>query len=304
MNSSIPVAARRKKRALSLGLLIIYILVGVFAFICLYPFLMVISGSFTSRGEAALYGFRLIPREPTFAAYQTLIANKQAIFNGYKVTLFVTFVGTFLSLLVNSMMGFVLSRKQMKFRKGLNFYVLFTMLFNGGMVPWYIICTRYLHLQDVIWALIIPMLASPWYVFLIRNYFNGIPEELYESARIDGASDFKIFYRIYLHLATPVLATVTLFIALGYWNDWWLGLMLIDKNELQPLQMLLRIIIANIQFLQTMESSAQVQQLLATIPSDAVRMALVIITTGPIMFLYPFIQRYFVRGIMIGAVKG
>lgn len=296
--------ASRKRRYMSPGLILVYLFVGLFAFACLYPFLMVISGSLTSRGEAALHGFRLIPREPTLAAYKTLFVNSAAILNGYKVTVFVTIVGTFLSLMVNSMMGYVLARKQMKFRKFLNFYVLFTMLFNGGMVPWYIVCVRYLGLEDNIWALIIPMLASPWYVFLIRNYFHAIPEELYESARIDGASDFLIFRKIYLRLATPVLATVTLFTALGYWNDWWLGLMLIERSELQPLQMLLRTIIANIQFLQTMESSPQVQQLLASIPSDAVRMALVIITTGPIMFLYPFVQRYFVKGIMIGAVKG
>lgn len=293
-----------KRKHMSPGLILVYLFVGLFAFACLYPFLMVISGSLTSRGEAALHGFRLIPRQITFAAYETLFVNSTAIVNGYKVTLFVTVIGTFLSLMVNSMMGYVLARKQMKFRRILNFYVLFTMLFNGGMVPWYIICTRYLHLQNNIWAMIVPMMASPWYVFLIRNYFHSIPEELYESARIDGASDFLIFRKIYLRLATPVLATVTLFTALGYWNDWWLGLMLIERSELQPLQMLLRTIIANIQFLQTMESSPQVQQLLASIPSDAVRMALVIITTGPIMFLYPFVQRYFVKGIMIGAVKG
>ncbi len=295
---------KSNRKNMSFGLILVYLFVGLFAFACLYPFLMVISGSLTSRGEAALYGFRLIPRDPTFAAYETLFVNSTAIVNGYKVTLFVTVAGTFLSLMVNSMMGYVLARKQMKFRRVLNFYVLFTMLFNGGMVPWYIICTRYLHLQNNIWAMIVPMMASPWYVFLIRNYFNAIPEELYESARIDGASDFLIFRKIYLRLATPVLATVTLFTALGYWNDWWLGLMLIERSELQPLQMLLRTIISNIQFLQTMESSPQVQQLLASIPSDAVRMALVIITTGPIMFLYPFVQRYFVKGIMIGAVKG
>jgi putative aldouronate transport system permease protein len=297
-----PVSGQR--RHMSVGLLLVYVFVGLFAFACLYPFLMVVSGSLTSRGEAALHGFRLIPRETTLAAYQTLFVNSAAIISGYKVTVFVTVVGTFLSLMLNSMMGYVLARKQMKFRRVLNFYVLFTMLFNGGMVPWYIVCVRYLGLQDNIWALIVPMLASPWYIFLIRNYFQSIPEELYESARIDGASDFLIFRKIYLRLATPVLATVTLFIALGYWNDWWLGLMLIERSELQPLQMLLRTIIANIQFLQTMESSPQVQQLLASIPSDAVRMALVIITTGPILFLYPFVQRYFVKGIMIGAVKG
>jgi putative aldouronate transport system permease protein len=148
------------------------------------------------------------------------------------------------------------------------------------------------------------MLVSAWNIFLIRNYFKAMPNELYESARIDGARDFHIYWRIYLPLAKPVLATVLLFTALGYWNDWWLGLMLIDRQEMQPLQMLLRAIIANIQFLQTMDSSPMMQLMMANIPGDGVRMALVIITTGPIILLYPFVQRYFVKGIMLGSVKG
>ncbi len=293
----------KKHNPFSIGLLFIYLFVGLFAAMCLYPFLLVISGSFTSKSEATLHGFSLFPRSFTFAAYEALFVNMRAIVNGYKVTLFVTIVGTCLSLLTNSMMGFVLSRKQLLFRKGLNFYVLFTMLFGGGMVSWYIICGK-LGMRDNIWALILPMMAGPWYIFLFRNYFFSVPDALYESAKIDGAGDIRIFFQIYIRLAAPVLATVTLFTALGYWNDWWLGMMLVEKDTLQPLQMLLRTIISNLQFLQTMESSAQVQMLMASIPSDSVRMALVIITTGPILLLYPFVQRYFVKGIMVGAVKG
>jgi putative aldouronate transport system permease protein len=205
---------------------------------------------------------------------------------------------------INAMMAFVLSRQNLVGKKGINIYVLITMLFNGGMVPWYIVCTRYLHLKDSYLALITPMLVSAWNIFLIRNYFKAMPNELYESAKIDGAHDFRIFFQIFMPLATPVLATVTLFTALGYWNDWWLGLMLVDNPNMQPLQMLLRAIIANIQFLQTMDASPQMQMMMASIPGDGVRMALVIITTGPIILLYPFVQRYFVKGIMLGSVKG
>jgi putative aldouronate transport system permease protein len=265
---------------------------------------MVISGSFTTEEDAVLYGFSLIPRHFTTAAYGALFVNKQAIFDGYKVTIFVTVVGTMLSLFVNSMMAFVLSRRQLRGRKFINIYVLITMLFNGGMVPWYIVCTRYLHLQNTIWAMIVPSLVSAWNIFLMRNYFQAIPEEMYESAKIEGAGDFYVFRKIHLHLAIPVLATVLLFTALGYWNDWWLGLMLEEKPELQPLQMLLRNIIANIQFLQSMQNSPEILSLMNSIPSDGVRMALVIITTGPIILLYPFVQKYFVKGIMVGAVKG
>ena len=294
---------RRRRERFSIGMFFIYLFVGVFALLCLYPFVLVISGSFTSKQEATLYGFSLFPRSITFAAYEALFVNMRAIVNGYKITLFVTTVGTALSLLSNSMMGFVLSRRHLKFRAFLNFYVLFTMLFNGGMVSWYIMCGK-LGMRDTVWALILPMMAGPWYIFLFRNYFFSVPAALYESAKIDGAGDIRIFFQIYVRLATPVLATVTLFTALGYWNDWWHGLRLIEKDTLQPLQMLLRTIISNLQFLQTMESSPQVQALMASIPSDSVRMALVIITTGPIILLYPMVQRYFVKGIMVGAVKG
>jgi len=293
----------KRKTRFTPGLIAVYCFVGLFAVMCLYPFLLVISGSFTSKQEATLYGFSLIPRSLTTAAYDVLFANIRSIATGYQVTVFVSAVGTILSLLVNSMMGFVTSRKQMKFRKFLNFYVLFTMLFNGGMVSWYIIC-GIIGIKNSLWALIVPMLCGPWYIFLFRNYFFSVPDALYESAKIDGAGDIRTFYQIYIRLATPVIATVGLFTALGYWNDWWHGLMLIENSNLWPLQMLLRTVISNLQFLQTMESSVQVQKMMATIPSDSVRMALVIITTGPIMLLYPFVQRYFVKGIMVGAVKG
>ncbi|MDR1598696.1 MAG: carbohydrate ABC transporter permease [Oscillospiraceae bacterium] len=305
--SAVPGKAGAKRRP-SAGSFLIHLFVGAFALACLYPFALVIAGSFTTKAYSTLHGFTLWPGVGglTLAAYQSLFVNMTFIVNGYKVTLFTTIFGTALSLFTNSMMGFTLSRKQLKGRRAINFYVLFTMLFSGGMVPWYIICIRYLGwMVDTVWALIIPMLAGPWNIFLFRNYFTSVPDALYESARIDGAGDFRIYSGIYIRVSAPVLATVTLFTALGFWNDWWLGLMLIkDHTELYPLQMLLRNIISNLQFLQTMEASPQVQALMASIPSDSVRMALVIVTTGPILLLYPFAQRYFVKGIMVGAVKG
>lgn len=294
-----------KKNKLTIGKAIVYVFVIAFSLACLYPFLMVIGGSLTTDAEAAKYGFSIIPKDPTLAAYKMLFANKRTILNGYKITLFVTIVGTMASVLVNAMMGFVLSRRNLRFRRFINLYVLLTMLFNGGMVPWYIVCTKYLHLKNNIWALIIPSLVSAWYIFLVRNYFTSVPDEMWESAKIDGASEFIIFRKIYLALAKPVIATIVLFSALGFWNDWWLGLMLVDSSDKQPLQMLLRTIISNIQFLQTMgNQSAEAQALLASVPSDGVKMAMVIITTGPILLLYPFLQKYFIKGIMVGAVKG
>lgn len=293
------------KEKMTVGRFLVHLFVILFAVICLYPFLMVIGGSVMTNSEVVNEGFKVIPKEITWSSYRLLLGNSTVILNGYRITITVTVVGTIGSVFVNGMMGYVLSRKQLPGRKIMNLYVLLTMLFNGGMVPWYLICTRYLHLKDTIFALILPSMVNAWYIFLIRNYFNGIPEELYEAAKMDGANEFTIFRKIYLKLATPVMATVVLFAALGYWNDWWHGLMLISKSELQPLQMLLRTMMANIQFLQTMsQQSSEAQAMLASVPGDGVKMAMVVITTGPIILLYPFIQKYFMKGIMVGAVKG
>jgi putative aldouronate transport system permease protein len=288
----------------SVGYNLIILFVTLFSIVCLYPFLLVISGSFTTRASASANGFTLIPQEFTLESYRVLFSNSRAIVNAYRVTILVTVTGTILAVFINSMMAFVLTRENLFGRKFLSMYLLVTMLFSGGMVPWYIICTRYLRLQNTYFALILPMVVSAWNIFLIRNYFKTIPSSLYESARIDGAGDFLIYRRIYVPLGTPVLAIIMLFSALGYWNDWWLGLMLVEKQEMQPLQMLLRAIISNIQFLQTMDSSPQMQMMMANIPGDGVRMALVLITTGPILLLYPFVQRYFVKGIMLGSITG
>jgi putative aldouronate transport system permease protein len=204
------------------------------------------------------------------------------------------------------MMAFVVTRPNLFGGKALNIYVLITMLFSGGIVPWYIICTQYLNLTDSYAALVLPMVASAWNVFLIRNYFRSMPHELYESARVDGASHFRVYWQIYIPLAMPIMATVLLFAALAYWNDWWHGLMLINRSEMQPLQMMLRAVIANIQFLMQQAGTATpwMNEMMARLPSDGVRMALVVITTGPIILVYPFVQRYFVKGIMVGSVKG
>ena len=294
-----------KKEKMIVGKALVYIYVILFALICLYPFLLTMGGSLMTDREATLEGFKVIPSDITFDSYRLIWANKNMILNGYKVTIIVTILGTCCSVIVNGMMGYGLSRRQLPGRAVVNLYVLITMLFNGGMVSWYIVCSRYLHLKDTLFALIVPSLVNAWNIFLIRNYFSGVPEEMSESAKLDGASEFTIFFRIYLILAKPVIATVTLFAALGYWNDWWLGLMLIDNTELHPLQMLLRSMMANIQYLQTMsQQSSEAQSMLANVPGNGVKMAMTVITTGPIILLYPFLQRYFMKGIMVGAVKG
>lgn len=291
------------KKNLKSTTVIAYIVVTVFALFCLFPFIMVVSGSLTPEEDIVKYGYTLIPRRISFDAYRILLYDIDRILNAYKITIFVTVVGTLCSLLVNSMAGYVLSRK-VRYQKPLLIFTIITMLFSGGMVPWYIVCVRYLHLKDTVWALILPTVARAWYIFLLRNFFKGIPEEIYESSKIDGASELTTFVKIMLPLAKPAIATVTLFASLAYWNDWWAGLMLIDDSNKQPLQLLLRTIVSNTQFLQSSPNAGMMQEVSNILPVESVKMAIVILTIGPIIFVYPFIQKYFVKGIMVGAVKG
>ncbi len=283
---------------------ICYSAVAVFAILCILPFFLSISGSLSIQEDIIKYGYRLFPKHVSYLAYKILFADFSRIGKAYEITIIVSLFGTILSVLINSMMGYSLSRKNLRYMNLLSFYSLIPILFSGGMVPWYIVCVNYLHLKNNILALIVPYLASGWNIFLLRNFMKSIPEEMYESAKIDGATELGIFFRIMLPLAKPAIATVALFTALGYWNDWWLGLMLIDKVEKQPLQMLLRTIISNVDFIKSSPNISEINRLYVSLPTESVKMAMGIITIGPIVFLYPFLQRYFIKGIMIGAVKG
>lgn len=291
-------------RKFSLSQSLIMLIIVLFSVACLYPFIMVISGSLSTEQDIAAFGYTLLPKHVTFDSYKILLLGSNRIVNAYGVSILVTVVGTAISLLLTAMGAYALSRRSFKLRGVLSVYVIITMLFNGGLVPWYIICVRYLDLKDTLWALILPSLANAFNLFLIRNFMYSIPEEIHESAKIDGAGEFRIFYRLIAPLALPVLATVGLFTALGYWNDWFLGLMFVDKQELQPLQLLLRTLISNVDFLRSSSNAAAMQRISAQIPSESMKMALTVVTIGPIVFLYPFVQRYFVKGLIVGAVKG
>jgi ABC-type glycerol-3-phosphate transport system permease component len=200
------------------------------------------------------------------------------------------------------MMAYALSSKRLRYANAINFYVFFTMLFGGGLIPWYIVVTRILLLRNSIWAMIIPYLVNPWFMFLLRNYFRSVPESLMESARIDGAGDLRILFRIVLPLSGPALATIGLFYALLFWNDWWLSMLLIDRERLYPLQFLLRALLSNLMNVAT--SLNPQMKTIQVVPAYSVRMATVVVTIGPIIMLYPFLQRYFVKGITVGAIKG
>ena len=293
-----------KKRSKALSNLPIAIILLIFAMLCVLPFWLVLSGSLTSEAEIMSSGFGLFPKKIDFTAYKILMTNMSRILNGYKISLIVTVVGTTLTVVVVSLAAWPISQNRVKYHNALNFFVLFTMLFSGGMVPWFIVCRNMLHLTDTIWALILPYVANAWYIFLVRNYYRGIPDELVEAAKIDGAGEYRIFGQIIFPLSKPVLATIALFACLAYWNDWWLGIMLVEKVEMQPLQLLLRTITSNIQFLSTAGNANAVAVASSSIPSEAIKMATCIITIGPIILVYPFVQKYFVKGIMVGAVKG
>ncbi len=217
------------------------------------------------------------------------------------VSIAVTAIGTGLGLLLSAMLAHTMARQKVKYRNGIALFIFITMIFNAGLVPWYIFVTKYLHLKDTLAALILPMLVNPFHVFLIRNYFKSLPPALMESAEMEGAGPFYVFAKIMLPLSTPIIATVALFYSLAYWNDWGLALWLIDDRKLYPLQFILFKIQSMINYMSTQGNLVSGSQ---TLPSETAQMAMVLVTIGPIILVYPFIQRYFVKGIMIGAVKG
>jgi putative aldouronate transport system permease protein len=216
-------------------------------------------------------------------------------------------LGTALSLLVIALYAYPISRKDFKYRNQFTFFVFFTMIFGGGLVPWYMVCVQLLHLKNTIWAMIFPALMNGWYVLIMRTFFaTSIPDSIIESAKIDGAGEWRTFFQIVLPLSLPGLATVALFNTLAFWNDWYLPLMFITKANLYNLQYTMYKMLANIQFLIQSSSamSGRASEMLKNLPSETSRMAMCILAVGPIIFAYPFFQKYFVKGLTVGAVKG
>ncbi len=280
---------------------ICYVFAIAFAAICLYPFLIALSASFTDEISLAKYGYQLIPSEFSLAAYELLFETDQ-IYQSYMVSIFVTVVGTGIALVITSMLAYPLSTGRLKYGRQINFFVYFTMLFNGGLVANYMLISRYLGLKNTIWVLILPMCVNAWNMFLLRNFFSSIPKDFAESARIDGASDMCVMRRIILPLSLPALATIGLFYALAYWNNWYLAMLYIDTNELQPLQMMIMKMLRNAEFLNLMATQMNIGTV--DMPTNTSKMATAMVTIGPIVLCYPFAQKYFTSGIMVGGVKG
>lgn len=280
-----------------------YAVVGIFALICLYPLLLTLSVSFTPERLIARDGFKLIPEAFALDTYVYIFAHSGArILRSYGVTIFVTVFGTVSSMLVTCMISYAISLSEMRYRNVIAFICNFTTIFSAGLVPWYVVCVNWYGLRDNIMALILPAMFSVWNMFLMRTYFKNISVSLYDAAKIDGASHWKILFSIALPLSKTAILTVGLMYVLSYWNNWWNALMFISDRDLYPLQYYLYSIVSNVNAI----SSGRVPSGAAAsirLPSETVKMAVTIITIGPIIFLYPFIQRFFVQGIMTGAVK-
>ena len=279
-----------------------YIIIAIFALICLFPLVLMIVSSFMNEREIMAEGYKLFPKEFTTSAYDFLFRNPKKLINAYTVTILITVAGTLGGLAIMSMAGYVLSRNDFKYRNAISFFIYFTTLFSGGLVPTYILMVNYLGLKDNILAMILPSMVSAWSIFLMRNFMKAIPDSLYESAAIDGAGDFRIYWQIFMPLAMPSLATIGLFLALGYWNERYNAMLYIQSQVKFPLQFFLQKIVtqANVQLL--VQQGAVVNT--SDLPSESIKMATAVVAIGPIILLYPFVQKYFVSGLTIGAVKG
>lgn len=283
-----------------------YLLLSLFMLLCIIPFILIIVSSFTPEDVLIKGGYSLLPRGFSLKGYSMCIKNPLSILTAYGNTLFVTGVGTIISIFITTMAGYVLSRKYFKWRNGFSFFFFFTMLFQGGLVPWYIICTSYLNFKNNIYALILPLLFSVWNMIIAKSFMRSIPDAISESAKIDGAKEFRIYAQLYLPLSAPLIATLTLFTALSYWNDWYNCMLFINIEEKYTLQYYLQYMLNKADALRRVAamSSGAVSIPLSEVPMESMKMAMTVITTGPIILLYPFVQRYFIKGLTIGAVKG
>lgn len=272
----------------------------------LIPFIMLVSASISNENDITTYGYRLLPMHVDFSAYKYVFKNPVSILNAYKVTALFSFMTMVLGVLFSAMLAYPLTKKWMRGRVGISFYLYFTMLFSGGMIPTYILLTQYLNLDDTLWVYVLPALINPWYVFMMRTFFAGIPEEIAESALLDGASEFRIFAQIVLPLSKPVLATVALFLFLDKWNDWYTAMLYINKENLISLQYMLQRIMDNIKLLQdtSLSGSGSMGVSVKDIPTETVRMAIAMVVAGPALIVFPFFQKYFVQGLTVGSVKG
>lgn len=293
-----------KRRSINSNQLILNIVLSIISILIIVPFVLLVSVSFSSEADVSKYGYLIFPKQIDLSAYKFLWKNSASLLQAYKITALYSIIGTLLSVLLMAMLAYPLSKPNYKFRTPLNYFLFFPMLFSGGLVPTYILITRYLCLTDSIWVYILPTMINVWYVFMMRTFFSGIPQEIYESAYIDGASEYRCFISMTLPMSTPVLATVGLFVFLTKWNEWFTSMLYINNTSLVSLQYLLQRIMLNIQVLN--EGGGQMGRFTADVdvPTETVRMAMAVAVAGPALVVFPFFQKYFVKGLTVGGVKG
>ncbi len=292
---------KNKGGQIALNIIFIFLTVAALA-----PFLLLVASSLTSEAALMEYGYGFFPRQFSLDAYVYLFKSSTKILRGYGITILVTVVGTAVSVLITTLFAYPLSRKELPFRYAFSFFVFFTMLFNGGLVPSYMMWTQTFHIKDTIFALLLPnLLMNAFYVIMMRSFFTAnIPDALVEAARIDGAGEYRILFKVVFPLSKPMLATLSLMIGLGYWNDWMNSLYYISDEKLYSIQAILNTIITNIQFLTSGQSTVSSGLDISKLPNVSVRMAIAVIGIVPILLIYPFFQKYFVKGIVVGGVKG
>jgi putative aldouronate transport system permease protein len=284
-----------------------HVIMALATILTVLPLLLLFASSFTANKDILLYGYSFFPRHFSLEAYSYIWNEKSQIFRAYFVTIFVTLLGTTAGLAISVLYAYALAKPNFPGKKFFSFFILFTMLFNGGLVPTYIMYTRYLHLKNTVFALILPgLLMNAFNVILIRSYFqNNVPLSLVEAAKIDGATEFQALRRVVLPVSKPIIATIGLFIGVAYWNDWQNGLYYVTDEKLYSIQQILNNMLRNIQYLsQNATSVAKSTSLAGTLPAATVRMAIAVIALLPILIIYPAVQKYFVKGISLGAVKG
>ena len=274
--------------------------------ICTVPFLLMVISSFTEEKTLIRNGYSFFPQKVDFTAYRYLLLDSGMIVSGYLISAFVTVFGTAASLVLTMLLAYPLSRRELPGRNIFAFLIFFTMLFQGGLVPSYMMWTGMFHIKNTIWALIVPnLLVNAFYIIMVRTFLTtNIPDAIVEAGRIDGASELVILVKLVLPMSKPIIATVALLVALAYWNNWLNGMYYISEDRLNSIQVILNKMLQNVQFIQSGMGGDDTNELIRSIPSTGIRMAVAVMGTWPIMVVYPFFQKYFVQGITIGAVKG
>jgi putative aldouronate transport system permease protein len=282
--------------------LIGYSFLIIMSLICVFPLIFMISGSFSSEVSVIKYGYGLIPRNFSIEAYKLVFKNPIDLLNAYGISIFVVCAGTSVGLFLTAMTGYVLARKDFKYRNIFSFLIYFTSVFSGGLVPWYIMMVNYLHMKDNILALIVPLLFNVFYIIVMKSFMTGIPFEVIESAKMDGAHEFSIFIKIVLPISKAALTTIGVFIALGYWNDFFCAMLFISNEALVPLQYYLYRLINTVDALDRVAAMTGIA--VPEMPKETLKLAMTVLVVFPIMCVYPFAQKHIVGGITLGAVKG